>query len=150
MSATAFFWSLSGAILACLLIFGLERTRFGAMVRACVDNGRVANACGLNTQVIFALTFAMGGGLAGLGGALAAPLLGIDPNFPLRYLVYVLIVVSVGGMGTIGGTLIAGLALGIADVAGKYYFPQIGGFAIYVITIAVMLWRPRGLLGRHA
>ncbi len=77
-------------------------------------------------------------------------MLGIDPNFPLRYLVYVLIVVSIGGMGTIGGTLVAGLALGIADVAGKYYFPQIGGLAIYIITVAVMLWRPRGLLGRHA
>ena len=139
-----------GAILALVLILGLERTRFGAMVRACVDNGRVANACGLNTQLIFALTFAIGGGLAGLGGALAAPLLGIDPNFPLRYLVYVLIVVSIGGMGTIGGTLVAGLALGIADVAGKYYFPEVGGLLIYVITVAVMLWRPRGLLGRHA
>ncbi|MGZ3410651.1 MAG: branched-chain amino acid ABC transporter permease [Xanthobacteraceae bacterium] len=144
------FLVVSGAILAFILIFGLERTRFGAMVRACVDNGRVASACGLNTQVIFAFTFAVGGGLAGLGGALAAPLLGIDPNFPLRYLVYVLVVVSVGGMGTIGGTLVAGLALGIADAAGKYYFPQVGGFVIYAITIAVMLWRPRGLMGRHA
>jgi branched-chain amino acid transport system permease protein len=144
------FLVISGAILALVLIFGLERTRFGAMVRACVDNGRVANACGLNTQVIFAVTFAVGGGLAGLGGAMAAPLLGIDPNFPLRYLVYLLIVVSVGGMGTIGGTLVAGLALGCADAAGKYYFPQIGGFIIYAITIAVMLWRPRGLMGRNA
>ena len=139
----------SGAILSFILIFGLERTKFGGMVRACVDNRRAANGCGLNTELIFAVTFAVGGGLAGLGGALSANLLGIDPNFPLRYLVYVLIIVSVGGMGTIGGTLIAGLALGIADVAGKYYFPSFGGFVIYAITIAVMLWRPRGLLGRH-
>ena len=84
--------------------------------------------------MIFAVTFAIGGGLAGLGGALSANLLGIDPNFPLRYLVYVLIVVSVGGMGTISGTLIAGLVLGVADVAGKYYFPEFGGFVIYAIT----------------
>jgi branched-chain amino acid transport system permease protein len=119
------------------------------MVRACVDNRRAANGCGLNTELIFAVTFAVGGGLAGLGGALSANLLGLDPNFPLRYLVYVLIIVSVGGMGTIGGTLIAGLALGVADVAGKYYFPDVGGFVIYAITILVMLWRPRGLLGRH-
>jgi branched-chain amino acid transport system permease protein len=139
----------SGAILSFILIFGLERTRFGGMVRACVDNRRAANGCGLNTELIFAVTFAVGGGLAGLGGALSANLLGLDPNFPLRYLVYVLIIVSVGGMGTIGGTLIAGLALGIADVAGKYYFPDVGGFVIYAITILVMLWRPRGLLGRH-
>jgi len=138
-----------GGLLSIVLIFGLERTRFGAMVRACVDNSRVANGCGLNTDLIFAITFAVGGGLAGLGGALSANLLGIDPNFPLRYLVYVLIIVSVGGMGTIGGTLIAGLALGIADVGGKYYFPEIGSFVIYAITALVMLWSPRGLLGRH-
>jgi branched-chain amino acid transport system permease protein len=139
-----------GAMLAVVLVFGLERTRFGAIVRACVDNGRVARACGLNTDLVFAVTFAIGGGLAGLAGALSANLLGIDPNFPLRYLVYVLIVVSVGGMGTISGTLIAGLVLGIADVAGKYYVPTLGGLMIYVITVIVMLWRPHGLLGRRA
>ena len=139
-----------GGALALALVFGLERTRFGAIVRACVDNGRVARACGLNTDLIFAVTFAIGGGLAGLAGALSANLLGIDPNFPLRYLVYLLIVVSVGGMGTISGTLIAGLVLGIADVACKYYVPQIGGFVIYAITVAVMLWRPHGLLRRRA
>lgn len=139
-----------GAALAFVLVFGLERTRFGAIVRACVDNNRVARACGLNTQLVFALTFAIGGGLAGLAGALSANLLGIDPNFPLRYLVYLLIVVSVGGMGTISGTLIAGLVLGVGDVACKYYVPQIGGFVIYAITVAVMLWRPHGLLGRRA
>ena len=120
------------------------------MVRACVDNQRVAGACGLNTQFIFALTFAVGGGLAGLGGAMSANLLGLDPNFPLRYLVYLLIIVSVGGMGTISGTLVAGLALGIADVMGKYYIPQFGGFVIYVLTVVFMLWRPNGLLGRRA
>ncbi|HSR78366.1 MAG TPA: branched-chain amino acid ABC transporter permease [Xanthobacteraceae bacterium] len=139
-----------GGALAFVLVFGLERTRFGAIVRACVDNNRVARACGLNTQLVFALTFAIGGGLAGLAGALSANLLGIDPNFPLRYLVYLLIVVSVGGMGTISGTLIAGLVLGVGDVACKYYVPQIGGFVIYAITVAVMLWRPHGLLGRRA
>jgi len=138
-----------GGVLALALVFGLERTRFGAIVRACVDNGRVARACGLNTDLVFAVTFAIGGGLAGLAGALSANLLGIDPNFPLRYLVYLLIVVSVGGMGTISGTLIAGLVLGIGDVACKYYVPQIGGFVIYAITVAVMLWRPQGLLGRR-
>jgi branched-chain amino acid transport system permease protein len=139
-----------GGVLALALVFGLERTRFGAVVRACVDNGRVARACGLNTDLVFAVTFAIGGGLAGLAGALSANLLGIDPNFPLRYLVYLLIVVSVGGMGTISGTLIAGLVLGIGDVASEYYVPQIGGFVIYAITVAVMLWRPHGLLGRRA
>jgi branched-chain amino acid transport system permease protein len=137
-----------GIVLTLVIFFALERTRFGAMVRACVDNPRAASGCGLNTHAIFALTFAIGGGLAGLGGALSANLLGLDPNFPLRYLVYVLIVVSVGGMGTILGTLIASIAIGIADVAGKYYLPDAGSSMIYVVTVAVMLWRPQGLLGR--
>jgi branched-chain amino acid transport system permease protein len=137
-----------GVILTLLILFGVERTRFGAMVRACVDNPRVASGSGLNMQVIFAMTFAVGGGLAGLGGALSASLLGLDPNFPFRYLVYMLIVVSVGGMGTIVGTLIAALAIGVADVCTKYYFPAAGGSIIYIFTVAVMLWRPQGLLGR--
>jgi branched-chain amino acid transport system permease protein len=137
-----------GIALTLAILFGVERTRFGAMVRACVDNRRAASACGLNTHVVFALTFAMGGGLAGLGGALSASLLGLDPNFPFRYLVYMLIVVSVGGMGTIVGTLLAALALGVADVATKYYLPAAGGSIIYLVTVGVMLWRPQGLLGR--
>ncbi len=137
-----------GIVLTLVILFGVERTRFGAMVRACVDNRRAASGSGLNTQMVFALTFAIGGGLAGLGGALSASLLGLDPNFPFRYLVYMLIVVSVGGMGTIVGTLISALALGVADVATKYYLPAAGGSIIYIVTVAVMLWRPQGLLGR--
>lgn len=137
-----------GIVLTLVILFGVERTRFGAMVRACVDNRRAAAGSGLNTQMVFALTFAIGGGLAGLGGALSVSLLGLDPNFPFRYLVYMLIVVSVGGMGTIVGTLVSALALGVADVATKYYLPAAGGSIIYIVTVAVMLWRPQGLLGR--
>lgn len=138
-----------GGLLTAAIFFGLERTRFGAMVRACVDNRRAASACGLDTHKVFALTFAIGGGLAGLGGALSASLLGLDPNFPFRYLVYMLIVVSVGGMGTILGSLAAALFIGVADVASKYYLPAAGGSVIYLVTVAVMLWRPEGLLGRR-
>lgn len=137
-----------GVALALALVFGLERTRFGAMVRACVDNRRAASGCGLNIQRIFALTFAIGGGLAGLGGALAANLLTLDPNFPLRYLIYMLIVVSVGGMGSVAGTLLASVVIGIGDVVGKYYVPQAGGIMIYLVTVVIMLVRPQGLLGR--
>ena len=137
-----------GLMLSAAIVLSVERTRFGAMVRACVDNRRVAAASGLNVQAVFALSFAIGGGLAGLGGALSASLLGLDPNFPFRYLVYVLIVVSVGGLGSIVGTLLAALGLGLADVASKYYLPAAGGSIIYLVTVAVMLWRPQGLLGR--
>ena len=139
-----------GVVLALVLVFGLERTRFGAMVRACVDNRRAAAGCGLNIQRIFALTFAIGGGLAGLGGALAANLLTLDPNFPLRYLIYMLIVVSVGGMGSVAGTLLASVLIGIGDVVGKYYVPQAGGIMIYLVTVIIMLVRPQGLLGKPA
>jgi branched-chain amino acid transport system permease protein len=139
-----------GVVLALVLVFGLERTRFGAMVRACVDNRRAASGCGLNIQRIFALTFAIGGGLAGLGGALAANLLTLDPNFPLRYLIYMLIVVSVGGMGSVAGTLLASVLIGIGDVVGKYYVPQAGGIMIYLLTVIIMLVRPQGLLGKPA
>jgi branched-chain amino acid transport system permease protein len=144
------FLLVAGALLALVLVLGLERTRFGAMVRACVDNRRAASGCGMNTSAVFALTFALGGGLAGLGGALSANLLSLDPNFPLRYLVYVLIVVSVGGMGSIFGSLLAALLIGVADVAGKYYVPEAGGLLIYLLTVLIMMWRPQGLLGRKA
>jgi branched-chain amino acid transport system permease protein len=142
------FLLVAGALLATILVLGLERTRFGAMVRACVDNRRAASGSGMNTSAVFALTFALGGGLAGLGGALSANLLSLDPNFPLRYLVYVLIVVSVGGMGNIFGSLIAALLIGVADVVGKYYLPEAGGLFIYLLTVVIMMWRPQGLLGR--
>lgn len=140
----------AGSLIALAMVFGLERTRFGAMVRACVDNRRAAAGCGLNIQRIFGLTFAIGGGLAGLGGALAANLLTLDPNFPLRYLIYMLIVVSVGGMGNITGTLLAAVLIGVGDVVGKYYVPAAGGAIIYLLTVVVMLVRPQGLLGRPA
>jgi branched-chain amino acid transport system permease protein len=104
----------------------------------------------MNTGAVFALAFALGGGLAGLGGALSANLLSLDPNYPLRYLVYVLIVVSVGGLGSIFGSLLAALLIGVADVAGKYYLPEAGGVLIYVLTVLVMKWRPQGLLGRKS
>ena len=96
---------------------------------------------------VFALTFAVGSGLAGIGGALGAEFLGLDPTFPLKFLVYFLIVVAVGGTSTLVGPLIAALILGVADVAGKYYVPAAGGFIIYSVMVAILLWRPHGLLG---
>jgi branched-chain amino acid transport system permease protein len=137
-----------GVAIAIVMIVGLEYTKLGAMVRACVDNRRAATGSGLNPALVFAMTFAVGSGLAGLGGAMSIGLLGLDPNFPLRILVYVLLVVSLGGMGTISGTLIAAILIGIADVAGKYYVPSVGGNFMYIITVVLLLFRPHGLLGR--
>ena len=126
----------------------LTRTRFGAQLRAAVDDPRVAGGLGLNVNRIFLLTFAVGSGLAGLGGALGAEVLGLDPGFPLKFMVYFLIVCAVGGTTTITGPLLAALLLGIADVAGKYYVPKLGAFIVYTLMIVVLMIRPQGLFAR--
>ncbi len=138
-----------GAAITLGLVFGLERTRFGAKVRASVERPRTAEAMGIPVERVFQITFALGSGLAGLGGALGVEVLGLDPNFPLKYLVYFLLIVVVGGPGSIIGTLSAALLLGVADTAGKYYIPQTGAFLIYVMMIVLLLMFPHGLLGRR-
>ncbi len=132
-----------------VLVLALEYTRFGAQVRAAVDNERMARGLGIDVDRTFAITFALGSGLAGLGGALAVEIVGLDPFFALTYLIYVLIVVSVGGLGSISGSFAAAAVLGISDVAGKYYVPQIGAFLIYLVMISLLMWRPAGLFGRR-
>ncbi|MFT4269132.1 MAG: branched-chain amino acid ABC transporter permease [Xenophilus sp.] len=135
------------AVLATLLL-ALGRTRYGAMVRAAVDNQRVAAGTGIHVQRLFLLTFSLGCGLAGLGGALSLGVLGLEPGFPLKYLVYFLLVVCVGGAGTILGPFLAALLVGIIDVAGKYYLPEAGAFLIYGVMIVMLLLRPNGLVPR--
>jgi branched-chain amino acid transport system permease protein len=132
-----------------VLVAALEYTRFGARVRAAVDNQRMARGLGIDVDWAFAITFALGSGLAGLGGALAIEIIGLDPAFAFTYLVYVLIVVAVGGLGSIGGSFAAASLIGISDVAGKYYAPELGAFLIYLVMVAVLMWRPAGLLGRR-
>ena len=137
-----------------LLTLGLQlilsSTRFGSRLRASVDDARVARGLGINVNAVFSLTFAFGSGLAGLGGALGAEILGLDPTFPLKYMVYFLIVVTVGGTSSITGPFVASLLIGIADVAGKYYVPKFGAFVIYTIMIIVLILRPQGLFARAA
>ena len=140
----------AGIVITIALVFGLERTRFGARIRASVDRQSVAEAMGIRVERVFQATFAIGGGLAALGGALGIDVLGLDPNFAQRYLVYFLLVVVVGGPGSIVGTLIAALLLGVADVAGKYYVPQIGAFVIYVAMIVLLFLFPHGLLAKRS
>ena len=135
-------------LLTIALQFSLAKTRFGSRLRAAVDDARVARGLGINVNAVFAVTFAVGSGLAGLGGALGAEIIGLDPNFPLKFMIYFLIVVTVGGTSSITGPFIASLLLGIGDVAGKYYVPQFGAFIIYIIMIVVLIWRPQGLFSR--
>ena len=130
------------------LQFILAKTRFGSRLRASVDDARVAAGLGIRVNLVFAATFAVGSGLAGLGGALGAEVLGLDPTFPLKFMVYFLIVVAVGGTSSITGPLWAALLLGIADVAGKYYMPKLGSFIVYSLMIAILIWRPQGLFVR--
>ena len=139
----------TGLAITLLLALTLEYTRFGAQVRAAVDNQRMARGLGINVDAAFAITFALGSGLAGLGGALAIEIVGLDPGFAFTYLVFVLIVVSVGGLGSIGGSFAAAILLGISDMAGKYYVPQVGAFLIYLVMVVLLMWRPAGLFGRR-
>jgi branched-chain amino acid transport system permease protein len=136
-------------VITLILTWFIERTRFGAAIRASVDNQEASAGLGIDVYRVFSLTFALGSGLAGLGGGLGIDVLGLDPTFPLKYMVYFLLVVAVGGAGTIKGPLIAALILGVFDVAGKYYVPQIGSFIIYVVMVAMLLAFPRGVLGKR-
>lgn len=127
----------------------IERTRFGAQIRASVDNQQASAGLGINVNRVFSLTFALGSGLAGLGGGLGIDVLGLDPTFPIKYMVYFLLVVAVGGAGSIKGALFAAVILGVFDVAGKYYVPSIGAFVIYALMVVLLLLFPAGLLGRR-
>jgi branched-chain amino acid transport system permease protein len=135
-------------VLALVLQLILSKTRFGSQLRAAVDDARVARGLGINVNLIFTFTFAFGSGLAGLGGVLGAEILGMDPTFPLKFMIYFLVVISVGGTTTLSGPFLASILLGMADVAGKYYVPTIGSFIIYTIMVVVLIVRPQGLFGR--
>jgi branched-chain amino acid transport system permease protein len=135
-------------LLVLALQWGFTRTRFGSRLRASVDDARVARGLGIPVNAIFAFTFAIGSGLAGLGGALGVELMGLDPTFPLKFMIYFLIVVTVGGTTTLTGPFFAAILLGVADVGGKYFVPQIGSFIIYALMVGVLLLKPEGLFAR--
>lgn len=149
MSRYSLFLMAVGIVITVALLFGLVHTRFGARIRASVDNQRTAEAMGIRVDRVFQLTFALGSGLAGLGGAIGIKVVGLDPQFAVKYLVYFLLVVVVGGPGSVFGTLLAALLLGVADIMGKYYVPQSGAFIIYAAMIVLLLMFPQGLLGRR-
>jgi branched-chain amino acid transport system permease protein len=135
-----------GIVTAIWLAF--ERTKVGAQIRATVDNRRMAESLGINVDRLFTVTFAFGSGMAALGGGLGAEFLGLDPQYALKYLVYFLIVVSVGGLGSVVGVYCASLLLGVLDFTLKLYLPKGGTIFIYALTILILLWRPQGLFGR--
>jgi branched-chain amino acid transport system permease protein len=137
-----------GGLLILGLWYGFEGTIIGAKIRAAVDNRRMAQSIGINVDRLFVIAFALGSGLAALGGGLAIEIIGMEPTFALTYLVFFLIVVAVGGLGSIRGAFVAALLLGLIDTAGKYLWPDGGAFFIYAVTITILLFRPLGLFGR--
>jgi len=138
-----------GVALIAVLWYAFERTNIGAKIRAAVDNRRMAESVGINVDRLFTLTFALGSGLAALGGGLAIQLFGLTPSFAVIYLVLFLIVVAVGGLGSLKGTLLAALVLGVFDTTGKYLMADAGGFFIYAVVVVVLLIKPAGFYGRE-
>jgi branched-chain amino acid transport system permease protein len=137
-----------GTLIMLGLWLGFERTRIGAQIRAAVDNRRMTESLGINIDRLFTIVFAFGSGMAALGGGLGAEFLGLDPQYAIKYLVYFLIAVSVGGLGRVTGVFYASLLIGVLDFMLKKYVPQGGTLFIYVLTILLLLWRPQGLFGR--
>ena len=137
-----------GLLIAIGISLVFERTRIGAQIRATVDNRRMTESLGIDVDRLFTITFAFGSGMAGIGGGLGAEFLGLDPQYGLKYLVYFLIAVSVGGLGSLIGVYYAALILGVLDFVLKLYLPKGGTMFLYALTILLLLWRPQGLFGR--
>lgn len=138
----------TGVVLLVGLLALIDHTTFGAKIRAAVFNRRMTASCGVDVDRLYALAFALGSALAGLGGALSVKLVGLDPNFPIKFLTELLIVVSVGGLGSLRGTYLAAMLFGVVDVVGKYLMPEAGAFIIYAAALLVLTIRPQGLVGR--
>ncbi|MBR1219053.1 branched-chain amino acid ABC transporter permease [Bradyrhizobium sp. U87765 SZCCT0131] len=144
------FLVLAGLLATAALFLLFNRTLFGARIRAAVDSRRTAEGIGINVDRLFAVAFGLGAGLAGLGGALSVGFLGLDPTFPFKYLTIVLMVVAIGGPGSIGGSVLAALGLGVIDAVFKYLWPEVGSFVIYGLLVIMMIACPTGLAGRRA
>ena len=137
-----------GMVVAAGLWFLIEKTNFGIKLRAAVDNANMAQALGIRTQIIYAVSFAIAIGLAAMGGIIGSELLPLDPYYALRYMVVFLVVVSIGGAGSIPGALFSCLLLGVIDTTGRYIAPEFGEFFFYFAVIFIVTLFPRGLAGR--
>jgi branched-chain amino acid transport system permease protein len=135
-----------GAAIAAVLWLVLDGSTYGARLRAAVDNPNMARAVGIDVNLLFTGTFIIGCALAGLGGAIGAGILSLEPAYALKYIVLFLVVVIVGGEGSFGGSFVAAMALGIIDTLGKYFVPEAAAYLLYAAVFALLLWRPRGLL----
>jgi branched-chain amino acid transport system permease protein len=137
-------------VIGLLLWLFLNRTRIGMMIRAGVDDRAMLAASGVNVQLIFAITFAIGAGLAGFGGVVGGTALSISPGEDTRYLLASLIVVIVGGMGSVPGAALGALLIGLAEQFGIAYAPTYGIVFTFVIMVLALAFRPQGILGKPA
>jgi len=138
----------STAVIAGLWL-GFERTDLGAKLRAAVDNRSMTQATGINVPRLFSLTFALGSGLAALGGSLGAPMLPLEPYYPFKYLVIVLIIVALSGHGSLRGAIGVSIMIGVLETAVRLIWPEIGAFLIYFVLIVLIVWRREGLFARR-
>jgi branched-chain amino acid transport system permease protein len=125
-----------------------DRTDFGATLRACVDNQSMAKASGINVDWYFSVTFAIGAGLAALGGIVGAGMLPLEPLYPFKHLPLFLTIVALSGFGNIKASVVVSLVVGVVDTAGRYLVPQLGAFTVFTLLVVLVLWRPHGLLTR--
>src|SRR5882757_2774770 len=139
-----------GIVVVGALWLAIERTSLGAQLRAAVDNRSMAQSIGIDVPRLFSIAFAVGSALAALGGALGAPLLPLEPLYPFKYLVLVLVIVALSGFGNVKATVFVAMFVGIVDTAARYFLPDSGAFTIYVLLIVLIVWRPDGLLSRRS
>jgi branched-chain amino acid transport system permease protein len=136
-----------GLAVAAGLWFLIERTRLGAMLRAAVDDMDMARALGVRAGVVYTTVFGLGAFLAGLGGVLGGPITGAYPGIDLEVLVLAFVVVIIGGLGSLGGTLAAALVVGLVDTFGKVLIPELALFTLFGLMALVLAFRPQGLAG---
>lgn len=148
IAAHKLFAAAVGGAVAIGLWYLIERTAFGVKLRASVDDTAMAGALGIRTKIVYSVSFAIAIGLAALGGVVGAQLLPIEPYYALHYMVTFLVVVSVGGAGSIPGALVACLLLGAVKTTGSYLWPEFGNFFFYLAVIAIVSVFPNGLMGR--
>ncbi|MDD9879042.1 MAG: branched-chain amino acid ABC transporter permease [Magnetovibrio sp.] len=137
-------------VLAGIMMVVIQKTRLGMRIRAGASNRRMVEALGVNVRALYAVVFSVGVTLAGVAGMLAAPVETVYPGMGEQILIVSFVVVVIGGIGSIKGAFLGALAIGLADVYGQVYLPEIASVAVYALMAAILLWRPEGLFGRGA
>lgn len=139
---------LFGLILILALWAIFDKTNFGAKLRAAVDNRGMASAMGINVDRLYVTAFALGSALAAIGGSIGAAMLPMEPFYPLKYLILVLVIVALSGFGNIRASIGVAIVVGLAETTGRLLVPQYGSYTIYVLLIALIVWRREGLFAK--